>query len=104
VALAEACLGAPHPLGARVELPEDPLPEIILFGEAQSRAVVSLSPAKEAEFLQLVASLALPCRRLGHVQGLPRLHLRVGPKILDWSMEELHSAWEETIPRLMQGN
>lgn len=49
VALAECCVTAPEPVGARVELPRgDGRLDELLFGEAPARFVVSFAPEREA--------------------------------------------------------
>ena len=70
VALAEACISHPHrTLGARVTLTGDPRPDALLFGESQSRAVVSVRPANWERLKALLRTSGLPFSILGEVRG-----------------------------------
>lgn len=112
VALAECCLSrpllearAPFPLGADIELPGTTFvsnPERVLFNEAQSRAIVSLHPANEADFLHAVAAHGVPALHLGSVVKDPFLRISLAENgCWKWSLEELETAWGDTIDQLM---
>lgn len=70
VALAESCIAGG--VGARITLPEvwaGLRPDAVLFGESQSRIVVSVAPDRAAELEALAARHGVPCYRLGTVGG-----------------------------------
>ncbi len=70
VALAEACISHPQQtLGARVTLTGDLRPDALLFGESQSRAVVSVRPANWERLKALLRTSGLPFSVLGEVRG-----------------------------------
>jgi len=70
VALAEACITRPEgPFGAQVTLPGNLRPDVMLFGECQSRAIVSLSPDKLPRLEQLAHTHQVPYTILGKVGG-----------------------------------
>ena len=70
VALAEACITRPEgPFGAQVTLPENLRSDITLFGESQSRAIVSLPPDKLSRLEQLAHTQQVPYTILGEVGG-----------------------------------
>ena len=70
VALAEACISHPRQtLGARVTLAGDLRPDALLFGESQSRAVVSVRPPDWERLEALLHTSALPFSVLGEVGG-----------------------------------
>jgi phosphoribosylformylglycinamidine synthase II len=70
VALAEACITRPEgPFGAQVTLPGNLRPDVMLFGESQSRAIVSLPPDKLSRLEQLAHTLQVPYTILGEVGG-----------------------------------
>ena len=69
VALAEACISGPTALGAQVRLVGAGRPDAQLFGESQSRVLVSLPEAKLARLQTLAGSADLPCIVLGRVGG-----------------------------------
>ncbi|MCE2487551.1 MAG: hypothetical protein J4F42_18710 [Desulfurellaceae bacterium] len=69
VALAEACISGPTALGAQVHLAGTGRPDAQLFGESQSRVLVSLAEAKLARLQTLAEAAELPCSVLGRVGG-----------------------------------
>ena len=73
VALAECCMtGATHEAperGATVTLPEGGRLDGRLFGEAQSRAIVSCDPAKAGQLEALAKKHGVPCLKIGQVGG-----------------------------------
>ena len=70
VALAEACITRPEgPFGAQVTLPGNLRPDVMLFGESQSRAIVSLPPDKLPRLEQLAHTQQVPYTILGEVGG-----------------------------------
>jgi phosphoribosylformylglycinamidine synthase len=70
VALAEACITRPEgPFGAQVTLPGNLRSDVTLFGESQSRAIVSLSPDKLPRLEQLAHTQQVPYTILGEVGG-----------------------------------
>ena len=69
VALAEACISGPTALGAEARLVGVGRPDAQLFGESQSRVLVSLPEAKLARLQTLAGAADLPCIVLGRVGG-----------------------------------
>jgi phosphoribosylformylglycinamidine synthase len=70
VALAEACMTRPEgAIGARVTVPGSLRPDMLLFGESQSRILVSLPLAALPRLQELARTAHLPCTVLGEVGG-----------------------------------
>jgi phosphoribosylformylglycinamidine synthase subunit PurL len=73
VALAECCItGATHEkeaLGVKASLPGTGRADGRLFGEAQSRAIVSCDPSKSGELEGLLKASGVPWTRIGGVGG-----------------------------------
>jgi phosphoribosylformylglycinamidine synthase subunit PurL len=92
IALAESCLRGGR--GARITLPGDPF--TALFSESAARAVVSVTPGREAEFEALCAKNEIPAALLGETGG--------DTLTLDGTFEvtlaELKQVWEATLPAL----
>ena len=80
VAIAECCLSNPtQPLGAVVRLHAEGLRrDELLFGESQSRVVLSASPADAGEALRIAWDLGVPAAIIGVVVR-ERLLIEVGP-------------------------
>lgn len=65
ITLVEA--GMPHGLGFDVTTMSEFRTDAFLFGESQGRVVVSVTPGKEARFVDFLADKGLPVLMLGHV-------------------------------------
>jgi phosphoribosylformylglycinamidine synthase len=90
VALAECCMsGGDAMLGATIKLP---VSAAALFGETQSRIVVTATPENAKKIL----ASGLPVKKLGVVGGDK---LRIGK--LSWDVAKLRAAWWNAIGRLM---
>jgi len=70
VALAESCISNQKaPVGANVELDTSLRTDCLLFGESQSRVIVTTSPSNADQFNELFHDASIPCRRVGRVGG-----------------------------------
>ncbi len=71
VALAESCLSATNgPLGAEIVLDRHGLRrDSLLFGESQSRIILSVKPANREKIEALARQEGVPCSVLGFVRG-----------------------------------
>jgi phosphoribosylformylglycinamidine synthase len=98
VALAEACIAGPgEPLGAEIEMEATIRPDAWLFGESQSRIVLSLRRKHLGRVRDLARAADVPCTVLGEVRGK---RLRIGG-LIDVNAAELRRAWAEALPRRM---
>jgi phosphoribosylformylglycinamidine synthase II len=100
VALAECAMGGAKRLGATVklDLPHDRL-DGLLFGETQSRALLTTSAEKAAEAIDLLKSKGVSAVPIGSVGG-DELQVQVnGAKSceLKWSVAELHRVWDTSL-------
>ncbi len=99
VALAECCITHPEAaLGAVVELPASMRTDALLFGESQSRIVVSLKRRNWARLRDLAQQLGVPCTMLGEVRGR---RLVIHPWI-DVECSALREVWASALPRRME--
>jgi phosphoribosylformylglycinamidine synthase len=99
VALAEACIAGPNePLGAEVELEADIRPDAWLFGESQSRIVLSLRKKHVNRLRELARAADVPCTVLGEVRGR---RLRIG-SLIDVSTTDLRAAWANALAQRME--
>ncbi len=97
VALAECCIGGS--VGLNCELAFDGRFDAALFGEAQSRIVVSVAPQDYPALARYAAELDVPMVLLGVVGGR---RLRIGSWI-DLPVADLTEAWQTALPRLLAG-
>jgi phosphoribosylformylglycinamidine synthase len=68
-----------------------------LFGEAQSRILVSLDPSKLDSLIKLAAEHDVPLMVIGAVGGSNLIIDLDGSKIIDLKIEKIESAWRGSI-------
>jgi len=102
VALAECCFGPKdlggNRIGAEIMLDDTIRPDNLLFGETQSRVIVTALPQSRGRVEELARRHHVPIKKIG-VTGGPNL------KINGWinaPIEKLLRIYEETIPKLME--
>jgi len=105
VTLAECCLSGPTPLGAVVRLSSNGLRrDSLLFGESQSRVVLSVTPAHSETVLRIAREMGVPAEVMGTVGGF-RLVIEVaadrwGPGCrIDTDLATLHDWWGRSLER-----
>jgi phosphoribosylformylglycinamidine synthase II len=102
VALAEACVTGPEPVGGTVSLPRAERPDLALFGEGPSRVVVSVDPERVLAFEGLMAEAAIPWGWIG-TTGAERLRIRCGPTtVIDTAVGSLEQAWRSGFERHLE--
>ena len=105
VALAESCFSGPdRTLGAVVRLTQGRLrKDAVLFGESQSRIVVSATPVHRQAILDHAKRFAVPAEVIGSVSG-DRLVVAVGDegsteRMIDQPVAELLDRWALSLER-----
>ncbi len=101
VALAECCFrGEKEPLGCEVSTPVDRLrKDALLFGESQSRIIISAKPDYAGAVSDIMSSHGVPCRTIGRVGG-GSLIIRIGDEeAVNQSVSRLKGIWREAIPK-----
>ena len=96
VALAECAIGGLNCRGAGIKLPQPKTRlDAMLFGESQSRALLTASPDRADELAKHLQSLKVSVEKIGTVQG-NQLHVSVagrGSKKFSWNVNDLHRTW-----------
>jgi phosphoribosylformylglycinamidine synthase len=103
VALVESCISGPdRKLGAVVRLNPGRLRrDAVLFGESQSRVVLSAKPAHRQAILDQAKRLGVPAEIIGSVTGT-RLSIRLGDAMMvDMSVSTLHDRWALSIEQTL---
>jgi phosphoribosylformylglycinamidine synthase len=99
VALAECCFTAEeHRIGAKVEIPENIRKDALLFGESQSRIVVTVSEDDLQEFMRIAEKNRAPVEIIGRVGG-ERLTVN---DLIDLSVKDMERVWREAIPKRLK--
>jgi phosphoribosylformylglycinamidine synthase len=99
VCVAESSIQSPGKLGCTLDLKEDIRDDALLFGESQSRIVLSLGRARLPALRKLAARKKVKLSVIGRVGGRDVVVRRAGRKVVRVPVERLRGAWEETLPR-----
>jgi phosphoribosylformylglycinamidine synthase len=101
VALAECCLSGDGLVGAEIFLPDDERrDDESLFHEAPGRVLVTIDPADEEAFHDLVSLCRVPVRKLGTTGGTELvIHLRT--QTWRWPVAGLFETWDGALGALM---
>jgi len=99
VALAECCISGPEKtLGVRVELREMMRGDARLFGESQSRIIVSVSEKDLSRLREIAAKEGAPMQVIGEVGGS---RLVVHP-LIRLPVDELKSIWSSSLEKRLR--
>jgi phosphoribosylformylglycinamidine synthase len=109
VAVAECCIShqiareTPHLLGASLDLTDVTSARLdaLLFGETQSRIVVSANPRDVEKILAQCELEKVSASRIGVVEGT-NLEIRTSLGSLSCPVGELHDLWWNSIRRAME--
>ncbi|MGB8658393.1 MAG: phosphoribosylformylglycinamidine synthase subunit PurL [Candidatus Zixiibacteriota bacterium] len=98
VALAECSISSPASWGARVKLDQKMRPDALLFGESQSRIIITLKPDDLPRMEEIAKDHQAPFLVIGRVYGR---NLTI-EGLIDLSVGKLTEAYEGAIGRLME--
>ncbi|MBA4147350.1 MAG: phosphoribosylformylglycinamidine synthase subunit PurL [Verrucomicrobia bacterium] len=109
VAVAESSISqnvareTPRLLGAQLDISEikDVRLDALLFGETQSRIVITTKADDAVKVIERTKILGVPAVKLGTVGG-SELKIKTATEELTWSLAELHDGWWNSIARAMQ--
>lgn len=103
ICLAECCISSPKKiLGARINTATQMRLDALLFGESQSRILVSCSPGDLSRVKEIARAQDIPFEVLGRVES-ERLVIQVNDKgVIDLGLEEIEQRWRGAIARYMQ--
>jgi phosphoribosylformylglycinamidine synthase len=102
VALAECAFSSYRrdAVGVKTSLEGDISAAAHLFGETQSRIVLSLAEENLDRLMEIAREAGVPVTLIGRTGG-DRLEIAVnGETVIDRSIEEIQSAWRNTLPSL----
>jgi phosphoribosylformylglycinamidine synthase len=109
-ALAESCLSqqiareTPRLIGARIDLSfalgESTRLDALLFGETQSRVIVSVASMNVVKVVERARILGVSAAKIGIVGG-GELAIKAGAWEGKWPLAELHDLWWNAIARVM---
>jgi phosphoribosylformylglycinamidine synthase len=100
VALAEACLNPDKPIGAEVRLASEGVRlDALLFGEAQSRIIVTATKRDVGRLLKIASEAGTPAVEIGLVGGA---RLRIG-EFMDLGVDEIRFVHEGALAGYVAG-
>ncbi len=100
-ALAECSLLSPRNLGCALEIESEIRPDALLFGESQSRFVLSIDPANLDKLSEAAARHGAPLTVLGRTAAR-RLTVSVnGKELVSLEISQLRPAWQESLSKFV---
>jgi phosphoribosylformylglycinamidine synthase subunit PurL len=108
VAIAESCISqliareTPRLIGAQIDLSnfKDIRLDALLFGETQSRVVISCKPLDAVKVVERAKLMGVPAVQIGKVGGA-KLTIKIAEKEFSAPVSELHDTWWNSIARAM---
>jgi phosphoribosylformylglycinamidine synthase len=97
VALAECCISGNELIGAKIEIKSNVRADALLFGESQSRIIVSCSSDKQSKVEKILKKHNVPYQIIGKVGGK---ELKIN-NLIRLPIDSVYSPWKSAIPRLM---
>jgi phosphoribosylformylglycinamidine synthase len=99
VALAECCVSQKEAiLGADIDnLPSKIRPDALLFGESQSRIIVSAPAESLSQIRQIAKKYEIPLRLIGRTTKKTNLRIL---SYIDLSLEKIHNIWYNSLEML----
>ncbi len=98
VCLAECCFFSRDKMGCRIDLKDDLRLDALLFGEAQSRIVVSVQVSKMKNLLELAKKKKVPATVIGKTGGKNIQVIWRGKKLISLLVQQGFKAWKDSIP------
>jgi len=96
--LAECCFLGPQKAGCTIDLDDGIRSDALLFGETQSRIVVSVKGEDLETLRTLAEERKVPASVIGKVGGKFLLVRRRGQELVSLAVEKIHQAWKNSIP------
>ena len=102
VALAECCFrGEEDPIGCEVEVFDRFRMDAALFGETQSRVVLTARNSNVIRLKDAAGKHGVPCMVIGKVGGDRLAVTSGGVKVIDRPVAGLKKVWREAIPKML---
>ncbi len=95
--LAECCLLAKNRTGCRINLEDKIRTDALLFGETQSRILVSLEEKQKDAFESLAGKRKVPYSVIGKTGGENIMIRHLGKKIIDLPIQKVYSLWKDSL-------
>ena len=102
VAIAESCISGTNPIGAKVYIDTDIREDALLFGESQSRIILTCKKENTERIESLAKKNKIDCTVIGAVGG-DILEIVVNSnKLIDKNIKELESSWRNALKKELE--
>jgi len=102
VCLAESSFLSEENIGFNVDLQDEMRPDALLFGETQSRIVVTVKSPDLQKLLELARKKKIKATQIGKTGGKRIVISHNNQEIIDLTVEEAHRTWKNTIPEVFK--
>jgi phosphoribosylformylglycinamidine synthase len=102
VALAECAFHSEGRLGCAIDLDDAGRDDALLFGESQSRIVVTCRLSNVEGLLKKAAAAGVPAKAIGRTGGAAIVVKRSDREILRVPVDEAFHAWKDSLPAFFQ--
>ncbi len=100
--LAECSFLATQRIGFRVDIPDEIRTDALLFGETQSRIIVTVKREHLQELLDIAQKRQVEIRVIGETGGDKLIIHHNHNKIIDITVEQAFNIWKQTIPEIFK--
>jgi phosphoribosylformylglycinamidine synthase II len=98
VALAESAFHGAGKIGCEIDLDLTLRADTLLFGESQSRILVTCRRANVGRLMEMAAARGVPAKAIGRVGGDEITIRQSGREILRMPVEKAFRAWKDSLP------
>jgi phosphoribosylformylglycinamidine synthase subunit PurL len=98
VALAECSFHSPRKIGCEVDLASGLREDALLFGESQSRILITCRPADLSGLLKTASARGVPAQAIGRTGGTALAVRQAGREILCVPVGKAFRAWKDSLP------
>jgi phosphoribosylformylglycinamidine synthase len=102
VCLAECSFCSPKKIGFALKLQDKIRGDALLFGETQSRIVITAKKQNIQKLLNLAKKRKVKAAVLGETKGERITISHLGKKIIDIPVDEAYRAWKQAIPQIFK--
>ncbi|MEK6560168.1 MAG: phosphoribosylformylglycinamidine synthase subunit PurL [Nitrospirota bacterium] len=100
IALAECCMRSEDMgnIGASIDLSDDIRPDALLFGETQSRIIITVTPENVKALEDAAKTINTPVKVIGKVGGERLVIRHKSTTVIDLAVEDMADTWRNAIP------
>lgn len=102
VCLAECVFLKENEVGCEVHLNEQIREDALLFGESQSRIVITIKPEDREDFFKLAQNLGVQITEIGITGGKDLVIFHHEKKIIDFPILDAFKVWKQAIPNVFK--